>query len=202
MRHGADIVGREERVGKQDVRAGLGIDIETVDDLRNAIGGGSVRPRADHEIGIAPRIDGGLHLVCHLLRRNDALAFHVTAALRPDLIFDRDRSQPRLFEGAGHEMDIESVAVTGIRVSKQRNTGAFDESATGAQIFVESQDAAIGPAEQVLRKTGTGNGRCLVARTLDEPHAEAVEHARENKDLRGLNHPAECASIGHSVHPP
>ena len=67
----------------------------------------------------------------------------------------------------------------------------------GAEIFIESEDSAIGPAEQVLRKTSTADCRRLVARPLDEPHAETVEYAGQDENLRGLNHPAERASVGH-----
>ena len=94
-------------------------------------------------------------------------------------------------------MDVERVAITCVCIGKQWDARAFDERTAGTKIFVESQDAAIRPAEQVLRQAGAADRRRLVTSALDEPHAEAVEHARQDQNFRGLNHPAERASVGH-----
>src|SRR5262249_17519455 len=94
-------------------------------------------------------------------------------------------------------MDVERVAVTGIRVRQQRDARTIRERTANAEIFIECQDPAVRPAEEVLGNASAADRRGLVTGSLDEAHTKAVEYARQDQDLRCLNHPAKCTSVSH-----
>ena len=131
------------------------------------------------------------------MRRDHRLAAQVAAALGPDLVLDRDRREPGLLEGAGDEMHVQRVAVAGVGIGEQRDVAAVRQRPAGAQVLVEREDAAIRPAEHAFGNARAGDRRRLVAETLHQPHAVAVEHAGKHQDVRAFDELSEQAAVGH-----
>ncbi len=81
-----------------------------------------IGPCDNHEIGVLPGINGGTDFLDHLVEGNDLLALHMTALLRPDLIFDMDRCHACPFILMDSAPYIDGVAIAGIGI---RDEGAL-----------------------------------------------------------------------------
>src|SRR6185437_11262410 len=99
----------------------------------------------------------GADLLGALLGRDDLLALHVPAALRPDLILDHDAREARLLERAHREVHVHGVAIAGIGIGEQRQIAARRDGAADTQVLLHPHHAEIGPAEAGLADAGTGD---------------------------------------------
>jgi len=94
-------------------------------------------------------------------------------------------------------MNVECIAVAGVGVRQQRNAGTIGKRGADPQVFIKSENAAVGSTQEILGNAGAADRGRLITRPLDEPDTEAVEHAGQNQNFRRLNHPAESSSVDH-----
>jgi hypothetical protein len=194
-RHPPDVLRRKQRVGEEDVGAGLRVAAQPVDDLVDAVGRRRVGARADHEVRIAAGVDRRLDLLHHLLGRDHGLSGHVPAALGRDLVLDGDGDDAGRLEGAHDEVHVEGVAVAGVGIGQERDGGALGEGAADPEIVVEGEDAAVGPAQKILGDAGARDGGRAIAALLHEPSAEAIENSRQNQDSWGFDQLTETSCL-------
>src|SRR3546814_19079982 len=74
-----------------------------------------------NEVRIVAGVLHGADLLCHLGLRDDRLVVIVAATLGEDLVLQMASRDTGALEGAHRMLGIESVAVTGVRVSDHRD---------------------------------------------------------------------------------
>ena len=109
-----------------------------------------IRARHQDEGGIATRVAHRVHLLHHLLRRNDLLALHVPAALRPGLVLNQQAGHAGLLKGAGRVVDVDGIAIARVGVGEQREGTARHQTRDGRQVQLEPQQAHVTIAQERL----------------------------------------------------
>jgi hypothetical protein len=82
-----------------------------------------------------------------LFERDDALALHVAASLRPHLVLEEAARGAELHELAHGALDVERVAVAGVDVDQHRDVDGSDDVPGGVDHLGLRQQAEVGLAE-------------------------------------------------------
>src|SRR3972149_5028354 len=104
----------------------LGVGDRPADRLFQSVPLAGIRPRQNHGIRIAARLDGSGNLGLHLLHPDDLLPLEVPAALGEDLVLEHDRRGPGALQLTDGSPDVERVAIARIGVYQDRNLDRLD----------------------------------------------------------------------------
>src|SRR5262249_42012802 len=98
------------RLDEDRLRAGVDVALGAPQRLVQAQHGARVGAHADERLGIEPLRHSGLDLGLHDFRRNDLLAGHMTAALGPSLVLEKDCARTHALVGLNGVHGVLDVA--------------------------------------------------------------------------------------------
>jgi len=114
------------------------------------VGRKGIRARHHDKGRIAARVAYRVHLLHHLLRRDDLFALHVPAALGPGLVLNHQAGHPRLLKGARRVVHVDGIAIARVGIRQQGEGAARRQSRDSRQVELESHQAHITPAQEGL----------------------------------------------------
>src|SRR3546814_8029856 len=116
------------------------------DRLVVAFNGKSIGACDQNEVRIVAGVLHGADLLCHLGLRDDRLVVIVAATLGEDLVLQMASRDTGALEGAHRMLGIESVAVTGVRVSDHRDIDGIDDRLEPADDLGQAPQTPVGYA--------------------------------------------------------
>src|SRR5262249_4699850 len=148
---------------------------------RSARGSASSRPspervgaHADELLGIKPLRHCGPDLGLHGFRWNDLLAGHVTAALGPSLVLEKDRARTHAFVGLNGVHGVLDVAVTVVDIDQNRHIAGRDDVAHGCRAVGEALEAAVGHAMARTGDREAADEHGVESGPLDQQRAQRI----------------------------
>src|SRR5262252_1259666 len=139
------------RLHEDRLCAGVDVALGAPQRLVEAEHGARVGAHADERLGIKPLRHGGPDLGLHDFRWNDLLAGHMTAALGPGLVLEKDRARTHPFVGLNRVHGVLDVAVTVVDIDQNRHIAGRDDVAHGCRDVGEALEADVGHA---IARTG------------------------------------------------
>ena len=145
-----------------------------------------VRARDDEEIGIAARVEHGLHFREHLLGRDDLLSGQIAAAVRKHLVADEETRDAGRLEGAHHLTHVVDTAEAGVGVHIDRDldrvADARCEGVAVVQLLEEPIPDAAGRVPVVRVATARAHGLLIKLHADELQSGGAAELAADIVD--------------------
>ena len=169
--------------------------------MLETLDGDCVSPGDHQSFARVPRIESGLDLANHFLRRDQRLVVEMPASLGKCLIFELNRVRPRALEQADRAADVQRVAVAGISIDDERGADTIADHGGGVDDFAHGDETDIGASE-----TGIGNGRPRhierrKPRPLGEMRGERIENSRRHHDRLARQSRTKVYRIRHGHSP-
>ena len=180
------------RLDEQHVRARVGVDPRPGDRGVEALDGGGVGARDEHEVGVAPGGDGGADLAGHLVGADQGLAAHVPALLRHHLVLQVDAGHPGLLVLPHRAHYVDRVAVPGVGVGDHRHVDGRDDPAGVVDISAPRQQTDVRAARSARPWTRTPT--CRRRRTPPAPRAGRTGRRTTRGRRPGRGRPAARAA--------
>src|SRR5215471_13230201 len=133
-----------------------------------------VGTHADERLGIKPLRHRGPDLGLHDFRRYDFLAGHMTAALGPSLVLEKDRARTHALVGLNGVHGVFDVAVTVVNIDQNRHIAGREDVAHRCRDVAEALEADVGHA---IARTGdreTADEHGVESGPLDQQRAQCI----------------------------
>ena len=131
----------------------------------------------------------------HVVRIGQLLVVQVAALLRQQLVLDMHRRGAGVLEAAHHVHDVERLAVAGVAVDQQRQTGGARDLADEEAHLVHRDHAEVGDAHRGGHR-GAGQIQRLEPGRLRLQRGHAVVRARHLQDAGAGEQRAETLAGG------
>ena len=132
-----------------------------------------------------PRIERGLDLADHLLRRDQGLVVEMAATLGEGLILDLDRIRPGALEQAHRARHVEGIAVAGIRIDDEMAADAIADQGNRVGHLAHRNEADVGPPEPGIGNAGSRYIDRGEPCPLGEMGGQSIVDAGRDEDRRG-----------------
>src|SRR5215510_10315546 len=139
------------RLDEDRLRAGVDVALGAPQRLVEAQHGARIGAHADERLGIKPLRHSGPDLSLHDFCWNDLLAGHMTAALGPSLVLEKDRARTHAFVGLNGVHGVLDVTVTVVDIDQNRHIAGRDDVAHRRRDVGEALEADVGHA---IARTG------------------------------------------------
>src|SRR5215470_3813256 len=162
------------RLDEDRLRAGVDVALGAPQRLVEAEHGARVGAHADERLGIKPLRHRGPDLGLHGFRWNDLLAGHVTAALGPSLVLEKDRARTHAFVGLNGVHGVLDVAVTVVDIDQNRHIAGRDDVAHSCRDVGEALEADVGDAVARTGDWEAADEHGVESGPLDQQRAQRI----------------------------